>query len=250
MKIGICVIATNGYFVLGIRFIKRFMHFYNGYGQIKFYFFSDTDPAPYLLDSYDVKFIEQRHNNWTEGTNSKFTNIISLESEDVDYLYYFDADTNVNKYFDETWFLGDLVGGQHFADEGWMKDKKAYDRNPASKAYIPEITELPQMYYLGAFFGGIKDRVINFCKVLRSWQMEDQKIPYEPAVNDESYINKYFHIYKPATVMYKNFAFVISDKGGIEDTRDSSLDTTLIKSILLEHKDKIINIQSGKAYVE
>ena len=89
------------------------------------------------------------------------------------------------------------------------------------------------MYYLGAFFGGQKDNVINFCKVLKMWQDEDKKIPYEPGVNDESYINKYFHIYKPTTVLFKDFAFKISDKGGIGETRNTNLDISKIKEDLL-----------------
>ena len=38
-KIGIVIIATNSYFVLGIRFIKKFMHHYKGSQKITFYFF-------------------------------------------------------------------------------------------------------------------------------------------------------------------------------------------------------------------
>lgn len=30
MKIGITIIATNAYFPLGIRFIKKFKHYYKG----------------------------------------------------------------------------------------------------------------------------------------------------------------------------------------------------------------------------
>lgn len=246
-KIGICIIATNAYFILGIRFIKKFVNYYNGNLKIKFYFFSDSDPTPYLPNTIDFIFLEQFHANWMEGTNSKFTNIISLKNEDVDYLYYFDADTNINNYFDEKWFLGELVGGQHFGDQTWMKEKKSYDRNPQSKAYISYETKLSQMYYLGAFFGGKKNNVINFCETLRYWQLEDNKIPYEPVVNDESYINKYFHIFKPQTVMFKDFMFVISDKGGIGDTRNPSLDISIIKSELMKFKNILnIDIVNGK----
>ena len=55
-NIGIVIIATNAYFVLGVRFIKKFMHHYKGDNSITFYFFSDTDPKPYLPDNIDVEF--------------------------------------------------------------------------------------------------------------------------------------------------------------------------------------------------
>ena len=40
-KIGIVVLATNAYFVLGVKFIKRFHHFHKDNNKIKFYFFSE-----------------------------------------------------------------------------------------------------------------------------------------------------------------------------------------------------------------
>lgn len=67
MKIGIAIVATNAYFVLGIKFIKRFHHFYNGGNHIKFYFFSDTDPKDYLQDNIDIKYHYDAHKNWVEG---------------------------------------------------------------------------------------------------------------------------------------------------------------------------------------
>lgn len=247
MTIGIKLIGTNAYFPLALRFIKRFTFFYNGNKKIKFYLFSDQDPKPYLPDNINYKFIKQSHNNWVEGTNSKFSNIISLEKEDFDYLYYFDADTNINNHFDETWFLGEMVGGQHYEDNFSMKERKNYDRNPKSKAFIPFDTKLPQTYYLGAFFGGKKKKIINFCKTLREWQLEDRKIPYEPGVNDESYINKFFHLYRPKTIASKDFKFLISDKGGIGDTRNPSLDISIIKSELMKFKNILnIDIVNGK----
>ena len=98
-KIGIVIIATNAYFVLGVKFIKRFAHFHEGDYDVQFFFFSDTDPKPYLPDHINVNYTHEEHTDWVFGTDSKFKNILSLEQEDVDYLYYFDADTNVNKPF-------------------------------------------------------------------------------------------------------------------------------------------------------
>lgn len=251
MTIGIVIIATNSYFILGLRFIKRFMHFYKGNQNIKFYFFSDNDPAPYLPEEFPLKYISQNHDVWQDGTNSKFKNILLLENEPLDYIYYFDADTNVYANFDENWFIGDLVGGEHYANKSWMIDKKGFDRNPLSKAYVALDTQLPQMYYYGAFFGGQKTNIIKFCNLLRSWQIEDSKIPYEPAVNDESYINAYFH-YNPPTriVACPEFPFGVSDKAGIGETRNAKLDITNLKSDFLKNKHiNNINIYNNEVVV-
>ena len=248
MKIGIVILATNSYFVLGIRFMKRFMQFYKGNESIKFYFFSDTDPKEYVPETIDVEYIHTTNNSWVEGTNLKFVSIIKLEDCDSDYLFYFDADTNVNQNFTEEWFIGEMVGGQHYGDQDWMRldrDGKAFDRNPISKAYVPRDTPLPQMYYYGAFFGGTKINMIKFCKLMRFNQLEDKKIPYEPGVNDESYINQYFHYNPPKVVACKDFAFAISDKGGIGETRRMTLDIEHIKISLRALKNDAINISNG-----
>ena len=245
-KIGIVILATNAYFVLGIRFVKKFLYHYKGNSEITFYFFSDTDPKPYLSEEVDICFFETHHKNWVDGTNDKFKNIVSLENCKSDYLYYFDADTSVSKDFTEDWFLGDLVGGEHYGNRGWLANGAGFDKNPNSKAYVDPKSDLTKIYHYGAFFGGKKDSVVNFCKTLREWQLEDKKIPYEPGCNDESYINAYFHYNPPITVPCENFAFDISHKGGIGETRDPNLDISKLKQNLLLNKDKIIDVASGK----
>jgi hypothetical protein len=243
MNIGIVILATNAYFVLGIRFIKKFIHHYKGDKQITFYFFSDTDPKPYTSDNIDVKFFETYHSSWVEGTNDKFKSILSLSNCKSNYLYYFDADTNVSKDFTEDWFLNDLVGGEHYGNRSWLKNGAGFDRNPISKAYVPESSLLPYTYHYGAFFGGKKDCVVDFCTTLREWQLEDKKIPYEPGCNDESYINTYFHFNPPYTVSCEDFAFDISDKGGIEGTRNTSLDIQFFKNEIIKEKNKLFDIR-------
>lgn len=249
-KIGIVIIATNAYFVLGVRFIKKFVHHYKGSPHITFHFFSNEDPTPYLQNGIDVRFYKEEHKSWVDGTNSKFKNIISLEGSDSDYLYYFDADTNVSRPFTESWFLGDLVGGEHFGNRSFLSNCKGMDRNPISKAYVPADTCLPCTYFYGAFFGGKKENVIEFCKILRNNQLEDKKIPYEPGVNDESYINQHFHFNPPTkTVHLEDFAFDISDKGGIGETRMVTLDISNLKNKMLENKDNLYDISNGSLYV-
>jgi hypothetical protein len=245
-KIGIVILATNAYFVLGVRFIKKFMHHYKGESEIKFYFFSDEDPNAYISDDVKVEYHPAQHNSWVDATNDKFRNIIDLANCDSDYLYYFDADTSVSRDFTEEWFVGDLVGGEHYGNRGWLKGGVGFDKNPASKAYVPADTTLPCTYHYGAFFGGKKDIVVEFCKTLREWQLEDKKIPYEPGVNDESYINAYFHYNPPVTVPCEKFMFDISHKGGIGETRNVKLSIADLKADMLLYKNDVYDISNGK----
>lgn len=256
-KIGIVLLMTNAYFPLGVRFVKRFMQFYRGNSEIKFFLFSDCDPKDYLPEGIDYLYIHTTNKNWVDGTNLKFSSILSLMSFyplsllECKEIYYFDSDTNVDKEFTEEWFSGELVAGQHYADQSWMKEKKGFERNPRSKAYIPHDTPLPQMYFYGAMWGGSVENVIKFCQTMLEWQIADKSWGYEPAVNDESFSNCYFH-YNPPTkvVLTSEFKFLISDKGGIGETRNVHLNIEKLKEDLLLYKDRNIDIKHGKVVLD
>ena len=225
------------------------MQFYKGERKIKFFLFSDINPKDYLPKGVDYVYIHTTNANWVDGTNLKFKSFLSLKDNllDISHLYYYDADTNISKEFTEEWFLGDSVAGQHYADESWMKEKKGFERNPRSKAYVPFDTKLKQVYTYGAFWGGSVEWVMNFCKTMLEWQLADKQWGYEPCTNDESFSNAYFHYNPPSKlVLCKDFAFDISDKGGIGETRDMNLNISGITEELKLYKNDNINIQDGK----
>lgn len=248
-KIGIVILATNAYFVLGVRFIKKFMHHYHGESRIKFYFFSDEDPTNYLSDDVEFAFFNQSHTSWMSATNSKFKNIVDIREHlrsEVDYVYYFDADTNVSRSFTEEWFLGDLVGGEHYGNRSFLANGQGFDRNPIGHSYVPLDSPLPYTYHYGAFFGGTTENTIKFCETLTQYQIEDQAKGYEPPVNDESYINAYFHFNPPTySVPCEKFGFDISDKGGIGETRDTKLDVSTLKQMMLIYKNDLFDIHNS-----
>jgi len=247
-RIGIVVLATNAYFILGLRFIKRFVHFYQGDCEIVFYFFSDEDPSPYLPEYINVKYYNQSHSNWRDGTNSKFKNIINIQYDlrrEVDYVFYFDADTNVDKPFTEEWFLGDYVAGEHYGNRDWLANGNGFNRIPGGKDYVSPHNTLPFTYRYGAFFGGTTERMIKLCDTLYKYQVIDQDKGYEPPNNDEGYLNAYFHFNSPTyTVPTEKFGFVISDKGGYEeDVRFPGKDISDVKKELLSNRYKIFDIR-------
>jgi hypothetical protein len=248
MNIGIVILATNAYFVLGIRLIKKFMHNYKGDKHITFYFFSDTDPAPYIQDNIDIQYFNIKNNNWLDGTNVRYSAIIQIFNNiKSDYLFYIDADTNIVSNFNEEWFIGKMVGFQHFSDSSYPENGKPYDRNEKSKAYIPLDTQLFQMYFHGSFFGGKSECILELCELLYFYQQEDKKINYEPIWNDESYLNKWFHYNPPTKVIYThNYKFLVSDKGGMAETRNVDLNISEHKKKLLEYKDKVIDIRNNE----
>ena len=246
MNVAILIICTNSYLPLGLRLTNRFHHFYIGKSNIKFYLVSDKDPIPYLNKNINASWIKNTHTSWVDATNSKFSNILKLSNEPLDYIYYMDADTNIHNKFDDSFMLGEVVGAEHFGNQDWMSDVKNFDRNPQSKAYVPFDTKLDQVYYHGAFFGGEKQKIINICRQLKINQEQDRLIHYEPAVNDESYINNYFHYNKPSkTILFTDFPFQVSDRAGIESNRDVNFDVQYLLDDIQKHKNDLWDIKKG-----
>lgn len=249
-RIGIYVIGTNTYFPLLIRFVKKFSYYYKGKKAIHFLLFTDEDPGDYLPNNINFIWYKSQHNNWLDGTNSKFNNIISNQNSiNVDYLYYFDADTNIREEFTEEWFEGNLVGTEHFGNEGFMKESgKPFDKNPRSSCYIER--EENTLYYHACFFGGQYRIMLTMLKYLAMLQHKNSVIKHEPPWNDESYINAFFNkVMKPTTVIkFSDFKFIISDKGGIENSRDISTKRKL-SSLFESLRDKkellLLDIKEG-----
>lgn len=249
-RIGIVILATNAYFVLGLRFMKRFMHFYQGDCKIVFYFFSDEDPSHYFHYK-GVRYYPQKHRDWRDGTNSKFKNIVNIQYDlkrEVDYVYYFDADTNIDKPFTEEWFLGDYVSGEHYGNRSWLANGEGFQRSPLGHDYVSIHSTLPYTYRYGAFFGGKTHIVLAMCEQLVKWQILDTNLGYEPPNNDEGYLNAYFHNNTPSyTVPCDKFEFLISDKGGLEEVvRHPKTDIKDMKKDLLKHKGDLFNIAYKK----
>jgi hypothetical protein len=254
-RIGIVVLATNAYFILGLRFIKRFHHFYEGDCEIVYYFFSDEDPMPYTEGDLQIRYYEQNHNNWRDGTNSKFKNIVNIQydlKKEVDYVYYFDADTSVDKHFNEDWFLGESVSGEHYGNKSWLSEGQGFNRTPGGHDYVSETSPYPYTYRYGAFFGGSTEYMITLCETLVQWQIIDTAKGYEPPNNDEGYLNCYFHNNPPAyTVPAEKFGFLISDKGGFEEiVRHPQHKLDEIKKELYTHSDDLFDIKYKKIIYE
>jgi hypothetical protein len=243
--IAIMIVGTNAYKVLAYRFITNFMHFYTGHSKISFALFSDEDPTPYV--DYPVDWYKANHSHWRDGTNSKYQNILDVQNYLPEYTYYFDADTYISRSFDADWFIGDLVGGEHYANQTSMRNKKGYERNPRSTCYVPLDTKLPQTYYYGAFWGGKTYRVIEMCLLLLENQKKDKEWGYEPGVNDESYLNQHFHYNPPTKVVpSQDFRFGISDKAGLVDMRNTAKNVKELLGQIAAVRGKPFNIRQEK----
>lgn len=229
MKLYIIILCTNKYYSLGVRLGNAITKYYNGVIPIVINFFADKNPIDDITESninVNYNYYNTIHKNWYEGANSKFKHILQVindnEDENDNYITLMDADTNINKFFNEQIFIHDLFGAEHFDNNTIMINNKPYDRNEQSKAYIPYNTSLNQVYFQGALFGGSFSKIKEMCTILIEWQEYNKNIlNYEPIWNDESYLNKYYH-YNPPNyiILWKDYPFVVSDKDTIGDQRD------------------------------
>lgn len=252
MKIGILIIGTNGYFVLACRFINRFHNLYNGNYKIEFHFFCDKNPHGYLPEDVDYKYYYSSHESWQEAVNSKFSSINRIIIEDnPDYLYFFDADTNIAGPFGD-WFVGEHTVGKHFGYNESTPDEMAFDRNELSSCYIPFGTNNVNYYY-GAFWGGKTDLVKNYSKEIIKLQEKNKAINHEPVWNDESYTNYYFNLISRPTkiIETKDFQFVTSCKGGMDRVRfEVDAEFKDHEKVFQENNNKLINVNHNIITVE
>lgn len=256
-RIAFCIIATNAYFTLGLRFLNRFHFLYTGDARVSFYFFSNHDPAAYLPSGIDMHYRPVAHKNWTEGVNSKPHLMLSLLQENeqsgrFDYLYYVDADTDIIEPFDESWFHSDLLGLEHYMNKEFIKPEDfPFDRFTGSASYIPLETKLRNRYYHACFYGGHILNMQKLCEVMVELNTLNAQIGHEPIWNDESLLNYCFHFSPPFRTLHaEDSRFVISDKGGMQETRNPDLDIEAQKVLIREYRDQLFKIENGVVRLE
>ena len=243
-KIAICIIGTNAYFSLAVRFINRFHHLYTGDNLFSFYLFTDKNPYPFLPESLDYTWCKAAHENWADATNSKFTSLLSIPEHDS--LFYFDADTSIINKFGDWFLVDDLVGGQHFMYQDAGYHGMPLEKHKPSHCFLDYEDGKEYTYYLGAFFGGRYDLVKKMCIELKARQDLDHSLGYEAPVNDESYINYYFNKNEVDAIPTKDFKFLISHKGGLKIERDPNVKYEEVEEQIRNNKDSFFDIQNGK----
>lgn len=227
------ILATNGYLPLGIRFIRNFLHYHKASsGIVNFVLGTDNITIDPGKIAPNVTIVPMANNTWREGTNSKFRLInraaymmSSPNTGKINFMYYVDADTDVDKSTPIKAFLQwDLLGGEHFNNIPGAK--LPFDHEKEYYSYVPEHYSGPYMY--GAFFGGKLGAMADMSNWCGFAQEQDSLRGYEPGVNDESYINAYFanrNLLGDQARYFekKSFPFVISHKGGLEQLRNPSI---------------------------
>lgn len=188
MNIGILVIATNKY----IKFVNPLVdsinkYFLTNHKKTIFCFTNHTD----IIPQDNVKIIFQKHMPWPMPTLKRYEIFFKNKEQfnDMDVLYYLDADMLINDYINDDFLPGDkkLVTVIH---PGYFRDKiQSYERNPNSTAYVD--CSKHYVYHCGGVQGGYTKDYIDVCEQISKNITIDFTRGIIAIWHDESHWNKY-----------------------------------------------------------
>jgi len=123
--------------------------------------------------------------------------------DNVDYLFYFDADMIVEDLVTEggdlaPLFLGsvDLVAVTH-PGYTWNGRMGTFEAHPASSAYVNDFMKRRTTYVAGGFLGGKTNAFLNMAQAIRGLVDKDQERGYTAVWHDESYLNAFVAYSQP-----------------------------------------------------
>lgn len=254
--IRILIVATNSYFLLGIRFINRWHHLYKGKNQYIFHFVSDQDPKEYLADDIDnVIYTNINSKDWFSNNMSRISYFKEIANLDSDYVICVDADTNIEKPIFDNLFLYDSFFLQHIGREFVQID------NDKSVGYMNFINLRDEDFAQACFFGGTTTNVIKMCDYVIKCLELDKPLGNISNTIDEAYLTKYFYINKNyLSLKRENLPFFITDKGNERPAPSGwfkapfeDLSPQEYQNLLLEvknNKNNFFNIRNNKVVID
>ncbi len=184
--IALCVIATGKYdqFVEPLAESVR-EHFLPGY-KVDIGLFSDSPMGEDIVDRWFIV----NHCDWPGPTLYRYRWMLQAAPwlSQHDYIFYVDADCRFVDTFGPE-ILGSLVAVEHQGYVDQEPDTLPYERNEASKAYIPLGSGI--RYYAGGFQGGNSGSYLHAISTMEHRISWDEMGDVTAVWHDESHWNRY-----------------------------------------------------------
>lgn len=207
-KVGILYICTGKYQMFWEDFFTTSQMFFLPNCQKTYYVFTD---APYLAyeNQTNVKKIFQKSLGWPGNTLLRFDMFLQAEHvlQENDYLFFFNANITLMDFISENEILPEsegLTAVIHPGFYGMDNSTFAYERNPASLAYIPFGQGI--YYFMGGINGGKTDHYLELVRTLERNIRHDLSNGIIATVYDESHLNRYL-LEKSLKVLTPSYGF-------------------------------------------
>ena len=167
-------------------------YFMIGQNVTYFLFTDDLSLGTRIKTKRKIVAMEVKEKGWPCNTLLRFGSIRAFRKQfaSMHFLYSLDADVYLEDMVD-TEILENLVGTLHVGYYLSPRARFTYDNNPLSTAYIKKSEG--EYYFIGAFFGGCRDAIIQMAKTIERNIKKDLKEHHYIALwHDESHLNRYF----------------------------------------------------------
>ena len=167
-------------------------YFMIGQNVTYFLFTDDLSLGTRVKTKRKIVALKVKEKGWPCNTLLRFGSIRAFRKQfaSMHFLYSLDADVYLEDMVD-TEILENLVGTLHVGYYLSPRARFTYDNNPLSTAYIKKSEG--EYYFIGAFFGGCRDAIIQMAKTIERNIKKDLKEHHYIALwHDESHLNRYF----------------------------------------------------------
>lgn len=191
-KVAVLYICTGRYAIFWDTFFYSCEQFFLPGHERHYFVFTDGKIAHAANER--VHRIEQERLGWPHDTLKRFHMFSRIRDElaTFDYIFFFNANCEFRLPVDESILPSEeegLVVAQHPGFYKSLPTEFSYDRNPASRACIPQ--GQGSNYVFGAVNGGRASDYLALINSLREAIDEDEKNNVIALWHDESHLNRY-----------------------------------------------------------
>tara|TARA_R110000803_G_scaffold27700_1_gene64584 strand:+ start:120 stop:824 length:705 start_codon:yes stop_codon:yes gene_type:complete len=200
-KFAILIIATNQYRGMAQSLIESIDNFYSPEGEKDIFIFSDKNE--FKSTSANIIFNKIDHEQWPYVTLKRFEYFYKVKEKlkSYDQVIYMDCDLEIveNICFPNSPLIGVMHPAKHIWNNFWDVEK-----NPKSKAFIPENSDGSSVYCQGCLWGGGGKEISKLVGVLKKNVEIDFNNDVIAKWHDESHLNNYFYNNKEDLLILKS----------------------------------------------